>query len=30
MSEHVFRRGGMQESEIPFEMMSRMLLFGTE
>ena len=30
MSEHVLRRGGMRESEIPFEMMSRVLLSGTE
>ena len=28
MSEHVLRRGGMRESEIPFEMMSRALLLG--
>ena len=27
MSEHVLRRGGMRESEMPFEMMSRVLLF---
>ena len=26
MSEHVLRRGGMRESEIPFEMTSRVLL----
>ena len=30
MSEHVLRRGGMRESEIQFEMMSHMLLFGAE
>ena len=28
MSEHVLRRGGMREPEIPFEMMSRVLLLG--
>ena len=27
MSEHVLRRGGMREPEIPFEMTSRVLLF---
>ena len=27
MSEPVLRRGGMREPEIPFEMMSHMLLF---
>ena len=30
MSEHVLRRGGVRESEIPFVMMSRMLLLGAE
>ena len=30
MSEHVLRRGGMRESEIPFKMTSRMLLSGAE
>ena len=30
MSEHVLRRGGMRESEIPFEIMSHVLLFGAE
>ena len=30
MSEHVLRRGGMRESEIPFEMTSCVLLFGAE
>ena len=28
MSEHVLRRGGMQEPEIPFEMTSHVLLLG--
>ena len=30
MSEHVLRRGGMRESEIPFEMTSCMLLSEAE
>ena len=30
MSKHVFRRGGMRETEIPFEMTSRVLLSGSE
>ena len=30
MNEHVLRRGGMRESKIPFEMTSRVLLFGAE
>ena len=30
MTEHVLRRGGMQKSEIPFEMTSRMLLSEAE
>ena len=29
MSEHVLRRGGMRETEIPFEMTSHVLLSGT-
>ena len=30
MSEHVLRRGGLRESEIPFEMTSHVLLSGAE